>query len=299
MILSILKIIGVIILVMLFLILLVVLLVLVFPITYQFDGSYYDKMDAKVRIRYAPVGFRVMVSYDQGGCLYVVRLFGGVVMTNTDVRLSWLGRKFFSHTVREKTETSDKQNVFDEDRKETQDNAFFDSEKREYDKQDAMDNLETEKKKNPFLFKKIQEKRTCLKRRFHDTIQGMKNWKKKKETLDKLFRSKRFQTAKTDCIKYCKRFWGIIKPGCLEGNIRFGFEDPSTTGKVLGICSVFLCIYQNYLDISPDFDNACLEGDIKGNGKIYPGALLVLAIQVISNKNLIKVTKKVQTIIEA
>ena len=51
--------------------------------------------------------------------------------------------------------------------------------------------------------------------------------------------------------------------------------------------------------IHPDFEKACFDGNLRGKGKIYLGAVLILLLKIVWNKNLIKVTKKVQTIIEA
>jgi len=49
----------------------------------------------------------------------------------------------------------------------------------------------------------------------------------------------------------------------------------------------------------PDFEKKCLDGNLKGKGKIFLFPIVKLILKVILNKNLIKVTKKVQTIIEA
>lgn len=62
---------------------------------------------------------------------------------------------------------------------------------------------------------------------------------------------------------------------------------------------MFLPLYQGFLDVQPDFEKKCLDGNLKGKGKIYLFSIVKLALKVIFNKNLIKVTKKVQTIIEA
>lgn len=127
----------------------------------------------------------------------------------------------------------------------------------------------------------------------------MQQYSKKKDALIKVYHSKRFELAKDDLKRYTKQFFRIIKPSRLEGRIHFGLDDPAYTGQLLGGLAWIYPLYQKYLTIEPDFENACLEGHLKGKGKIFLGSICKLALQVVFNKNLIKVTKKVQTIIEA
>ena len=116
MIISILKIIGWAVLIILLIILFLLLIVLTVPVCYRLDISRYGKTDGNVRVTFVPLGFCADVSYKDDKLQYVVRVLGGVVMTNTQVKLSWLGRKLFPDIkedmeVEEHTETAQKENT--------------------------------------------------------------------------------------------------------------------------------------------------------------------------------------------
>lgn len=154
-------------------------------------------------------------------------------------------------------------------------------------------------KKRSSFFKKMKQKIASVKRKWNNFLKKLRILKEKKEELLKVYHSKRFEVAKKDVIIYLKELFKIVKPNILEGNVQFGFEDPALTGEVLGIAAMLLPFYDNFLTIQPDFTEKHLEGYLKGKGKIYLFSLLKLIIKVKFNKNLIKVIKKVQTIIEA
>lgn len=85
-----------------------------------------------------------------------------------------------------------------------------------------------------------------------------------------------------------------ILPRKLKGNILFGFEDPSKTGQILaGIC-MFYPFYYKKLNISPDFTQAILLGDIEIKGRIYLAYFVKTAIRVFFDKNIQYVWKKLK-----
>ena len=96
MILGILKGIGIALLIILGILLLLIAVVLFVPIRYRFDITYLERADGSVEVRWAPVLLKAVVRLVDNRPEYVVRLFGGIVMTNTEQKLSWIGRKFFA-----------------------------------------------------------------------------------------------------------------------------------------------------------------------------------------------------------
>ena len=64
----------------------------------------------------------------------------------------------------------------------------------------------------------------------------------------------------------------------------FGFEDPATTGKVLGATSIFYGIYGDKLELEPDFDKTVLYGKYKFKGRIRMCSLLIVALKLYRNK---------------
>ena len=68
------------------------------------------------------------------------------------------------------------------------------------------------------------------------------------------------------------RVFKHIAPKKGSGKIEFGFEDPATTGEVLGIISMFYAFYGNHIDVIPNFKNTnMLEADfyIKGRIRVF------------------------------
>lgn len=299
MILTVLKIIGIVLLVILGLLIFILGMLLFVPIRYQFAGSSDSGFEADVMVKWAPVLLKATVLYKDKRIEYVIKLLGGVVMTNTDVKLSWLGKKFFSFDDEEEErknsfvgssgidEASPKQEIHDSSSEAGLENHNKSSSKRNRNKQYKS------------LAGRIQQKRKIFRGKLHELINKIKEINKKKENLLKVYHSKRFEVAKKDIISYIKQLFLIIKPDELEGYIHFGMDDPAVTGQVLGIAAMALPLYDEFLTIQPDFEQACIEGNLKGNGKIRLFFLLKLALKVIFNKNLIKVTKKVQTIMES
>lgn len=309
MILSVLKMIGIIFLIIIGLLIFILGLVMFVPIRYRFEGSYQEALDGEVYVRWAPAMLKASVHMRNNRPEYIVKLFGGVIMTNTDQKISWIGRKFFS---------------FDEDVQIKEDDFREEAEEKKlFAKKSGTENdLKEEISKEQFVEKEAEEKKekkkTEKKKKKHISILDkirriLKKWKEKwniflkkikeigdkKDALLKVYHSKRFELAKQDIKAYLKKVLLIIKPDKLEGFLHFGLEDPAITGKILGILAMILPLYQGFLTIDPDFTKRCLDAALKGKGKIFLFPIVKLAIKVILNKNLIKVTKKVQTILEA
>lgn len=288
------KVIGMVILAVIGLLLLVLLLLLSLPIRYRFSGSYYDVLQGTVDVRWFPLGFRVELVYKDNRLAYVVKLFGGVVFTNTERKLSLLGRKLSAADSKEEQE--DLGVTYEEEKTEPNFKIFSEGEK------EASVKEEPAAKKTP--------KRLSIWERIQSGFDGWVDWCKKignklkkirdkKEMLLRIYHSKRFEVAMQDVTAYVKELCSIFRPRNLRGKVHYGFDDPATTGQATGILATALPLYDGFLTIFPDFENKCLEGELVGDGRIYLFPIVRLALKVFFNKNLIKVIKKVQTIIEA
>ncbi|MBQ4057433.1 MAG: DUF2953 domain-containing protein [Lachnospiraceae bacterium] len=317
MILSILKVIGIVILVILALLILILGILLFVPIRYQLSGEYKENAKADVLIKWTPILLKVTANYRDKKFEYIVRMFGGVVMTNTDVPLSWLGKKFFDSSKKEKDDNFDdgKEVVKKEVESPLDEKNSISNDESELvieanDKSDASYKLNDEKRKiglekkkhhphKKSIIYKFRKKIGDVKVRINRFVHKLQKLNDKREALIKVYHSKRFQVAKTDLILYIKTLWFIIRPKKLEGYIHFGFEDPAVTGQALGVIGMFLACYDSFLTIAPDFEKSCIDGYLNGSGKFRLFPLVKLLIKIILNKNLIKVIKKVQTIIEA
>ncbi len=76
---------------------------------------------------------------------------------------------------------------------------------------------------------------------------------------------------KGEIVKYTLRFVKelifAIKPKKFKANITIGFEDPSNTGKFLGISAVILEFLPLDIYLSGDFENEIFEGILETKGK--------------------------------
>lgn len=304
MILTILKVIGIILLMIVALLLWILGSLLFIPIRYQFAGTYQNMAEGDACIRWTPLWLKIFAKMKDGKVEYTVYLFGGIIMTNTDAKVSWLGRKLFSDKDENGEEKSEEERINAKQTEEEQESIA----KQQLEVKEEQKDIQPKKKKEGCLDTEKKEKtkkqhkksiKTKIKKQYAIFLNKLKRVKKKKEAFIQLFRSKRFTLAKNDVILYIKEIFSIIKPDKLKGYIKFGFEDPATTGQVLGGVSIALSYYYKFLDIEPDFTRNCFEGKVKGKGKIFLFSVVKLLVKVMLNKNLIKVVKKVQTIIEA
>ena len=138
-----------------------------------------------------------------------------------------------------------------------------------------------------------------IKKKYADIKQKLSKLNKKKDSLVKVYKSKRFEKAKADVIRYIKDILRAIKPQHVEGRVHFGLDDPATTGEILGGLATVLSLYDGFLDIRPDFERQVIEGLLKGYGKIRLWSFARIAVKVIFSKNLMMVVKRVKTIVEA
>ena len=324
MILSILKIIGIILLIIVAVIIFIVLVVLLAPIRYRFSGNFGDALEGEAVVRWRPVFFKAEAVYRNKEFQYTVSLFGGVVMTNTQKKLSWLGRKLFGDDERELSKaskkadkkpppknrqaagkTAEKKEILQENSGYTADGQaeeedFFSERNGEaFSENHIKTGQHTQHEKKESFFQRFQKKRKELQRKWREFVRTVRKLNHKKEALLTLYHSKRFEQVKLDLKQYMGTVIQIIKPEHLEGYIRFGLDNPANTGYIFGIAAMFIPLYQGFLTVEPDFTEQIHRGFLRGNGKIRLISVVKLAIKVILNKNLIKVTKKVQTILEA
>lgn len=90
-----------------------------------------------------------------------------------------------------------------------------------------------------------------------------------------------FLKAKKEAFKLLNR----LKPSKLAARLRIGFSDPCTTGKALAGLSLLYPVVGEHLDITPDFENRVLQGDIYVKGRIHGYYFLVLCWNLVWCRN--------------
>lgn len=112
-------------------------------------------------------------------------------------------------------------------------------------------------------------------------------------SLHTFLQSEEFKGAVAVVLSEGKGAIGHIRPRTIKGSVRFGFEDPSLTGQLLGVISLCYPWYHKTLQIYPYFDRKILEGDCILKGRICVGKLALIALRLYRNQNIKTVIKQV------
>ena len=143
---------------------------------------------------------------------------------------------------------------------------------------------------------KIKEKIAAIKAKLRKIGNIFKKLKNKKEKLEAIFLSKEgratIRRLKVQTFKILKH----LKFKKLRGRLHFGFDDPATTGKVLGMASILYPMYRESLKFEPDFNGAVIDGELYIRGRIRLFNLLLPAAKVKFDKGFNKMLKDIKNL---
>lgn len=298
----ILKIIGIILAVILGLILLVICIVLFVPICYKAD------LHGSGNARELTV--HAKVSWLFGLIKAVFALENG--KTDLSVRIAW--KKFGdSDPVEDKAEDrieekpkpekkavmQEKQVIQGEEKQDDTTNRITDkavedqTEKAEKSEQSAKTRPESTEKKqrkkkdrkedsdSASKIEQITEKIKCTYHKFCDKINEITEKKDKiSDFLTDETHKNAFLKLKNEAFHLLKK----LKPKKIQGEITFGFEDPSLTGRLLAWISMIYPWIGEHTDITPDFEHRTLSGELSIRGRLYVITPVVTAIRLILSK---------------
>ena len=298
----ILKIIGIILAVILGLILLVICIVLFVPICYKAD------LHGSGNARELTV--HAKESWLFGLIKAVFALENG--KTDLSVRIAW--KKFGdSDPVEDKAEDrveekpkpekkavmQEKQVIQGEEKQDDTTNRITDkavedqTEKAEKSEQSAKTRPESTEKKqrkkkdrkedsdSASKIEQITEKIKCTYHKFCDKINEITEKKDKiTDFLTDETHKNAFLKLKNEAFHLLKK----LKPKKIQGEITFGFEDPSLTGRLLAWISMIYPWIGEHTDITPDFEHRTLSGDLSIRGRLYVITPVVTAIRLILSK---------------
>lgn len=333
--LTILKIIGIILLVLLGLILAVAAVILLVPIRYQGEGTCEGKVlsgSAKVTWFFHLLSLDISLSADKK--VFRVRLFGRVIYPKTEKNKKKSKKektksqpKKQKKKKKEKSQLEGKEQPVPEEKSpeeqkqeietvyepqasipELPKSQTFQS---EYDsdtkqaKSKAPQELQKTKKSKPhrnlaaFIKLKIEtikKKLLAIKDKFLATRSKLQKNKTKIEYWKKLLTSEPMKQAIAVLWKYTKGLLRHILPQKLTGCIRFGFDDPSMTGKVLAYLSMLYPCTKDNLSVEPEFETEelILEGNLAFRGRIRLGYLVYVVLRVILDKNIRRQYKRLR-----
>lgn len=271
----ILKIIGLIVLGILGLILAILLIVLLVPVRYRAEVSYHNRIKGSAGVSWLLHILSCKIVYDTELDV-VIRVLGFPIGRERE--------KPFSEAEDDKDEPKETIIPVPEKALEKTPEATEVPEeasgKADTPKSDKPLHIKSEKrgkKKNPFSFERICDKLKRIRQK-KDEIFSYLTDEENKKTLGLLWRQ-------------CKAIVMHILPTRIRGWLKFGFEDPYTTGQVLMYISPFYKWYSKQFQLIPVFEAAALEGDVKLKGRIRVGTVIVLGIRMMLDKNFRKLIR--------
>lgn len=141
------------------------------------------------------------------------------------------------------------------------------------------------KKKCQKSSKWIQGIYNKIKYTFEKICDTIKTLLEKKDKLLEFIEDEIHRSAFFTALKELRRLLRFLKPKRVEADLHFGFEDPSITGKVLGLISMIYPFLGEHTNIQPDFEQKILEGNIAISGKLRVLYVVIMGWNLIWNKN--------------
>lgn len=285
MVLHILAVIGIILLCILAFLLLLALAILFIPVRYRIQFSYLGKEAVAGRFTWLFRVLHIPVSYRDGQISYELRVFG--------INLS----KIFGR--RKKKTTKDQKS-----KKSTQ-TPRKNSKTTEKPKESLEENIITEEtdvsclKQNITFFKKIKEAFQLIRDLWRKWLRFLKKEKELAKRIRKYIAFLRDDSV-SDMVCILKdnviHLWRKLKPKKIKGYLHFGTGDPCSTGEILGVLSFLYVAGRGELRIVPEFDEACLEGEIEIRGRITVFTLLWILYKVVFSEEWDKFQKAYQKV---
>lgn len=93
-------------------------------------------------------------------------------------------------------------------------------------------------------------------------------------------------------LRQALRLLRHILPRRVCGRIRFGFDDPYTTGQILAYASPFYALYAKKLTLIPVFGESVFEGEGEASGRVRVGTAALAVACVFFDRNFRKLMKE-------
>lgn len=195
-----------------------------------------------------------------------------------------------SENASSKDAIQDKENVSQENKTDTikANTETEESNNKDDDTEDNTEEFIKVEKQNIFLriYSKIKAIISKIKYRFIkfcDTIKKIcKNVNDLKEFISDDNTKEAFIFLKEEALVLLKH----IRPRRIKGYVHFGFDDPSYTGKLLGLIYMILRGSPKEFRINADFENKVFDGEVHAKGRVQCYLLLIVGIRLYKNDNL-------------
>ncbi len=286
--LTILKIIGFILLGILALLLAIVLAVLFVPVRYRMEGSRYDEWKASIKFSWLLHILSFHAVYD-GELNTSLRIFGfhfrrredeedfegaagdlaeDAVENMADHDAGELADVTDEKRTEQTGRPSEERQTAEEPQRTSADSSRSSSEK-------AAKKKRTSRKK-AFPITKIYDRLLAIKEKLTEVYETLK---KEEKTLKLIWKQ----------VKVLVRH---ISPRRARGKVRFGFDDPYTTGQVLAYISPFYGRYAKGVKIIPVFEEPVLDGELYIRGRIRVGTAVWIILTLWRDQSIRKLWKQ-------
>ncbi|PKM68056.1 MAG: hypothetical protein CVU95_05260 [Firmicutes bacterium HGW-Firmicutes-2] len=289
------------------LLLLLLNIILWVPIRYQVYGSKYDAILAYGQVDYLFGLIRLRLRYDGDGVQYTVHILWFKVHDSEGVKKKDVKPRKVENATHLNQENQVKkelpQKATDEKRTEIKDLVI----EEQVESKESVTQIKEIKTKEPELVKEepIKDKKSFKLPKFSKRKKDKKNKENNEKTSDpsvleqiksgiELLRSDKHKGVLKFVLGKVHKMIKSILPRHIEADIIFGFDDPATTGLVLGGISMFYPCYGNTVDVIPNFEEVMFEGDIKIRGKIVIGVLVYYGLRIIIDKRVRSIIKAVR-----
>lgn len=304
-ILTILKMIGMILVVLLLILVVLIAAVLWIPFRYKVKASKQDEIHAAVRLSWMLHFIHIVILYEEKKLGFVIRILGIPIYDSErpkKVKKPKKAKKKKIVTKTSKTKNVSDPTVLEEKKAETDSKETVllpireseDDEKKVTDEAVKPSNQKGGMKSrikqiiNTILSipKKIKEFFIGIRKTMVKLIGAVQKIMAYPGKIKEFLKDEKNKSAISMIWQTIRRLVKHVSPRRVKGEIIFGFDDPCTTGQVLGGASVaYAYLGLKYVRFIPDFEKARSEGWLEVRGRVYSFTVLRIVIRLILDKN--------------
>ncbi len=211
-----------------------------------------------------------------------------------NVRIAW--KKLNQGAIEEEAEKEEPQKIMQE-QTETE---IYNEQLKTDDPISEMDAPEgdegNEKTLNSKRKKKTKKKESKIRYKIQKLCDKIKKIKQTKDVVVTFLTDEIHQDAWRQLKRELIRILVYLKPKKIKGTLRFGFEDPYKTGVLLAVLSVLYPVYQENLNIYPDFEEQIIKGDLMIRGRIRIFFFVKVMVRLLLNRNVRRTYKDIKKI---
>lgn len=287
-----LKIIGIIIAAILGILVLLLCIVLFVPFRYEIKGrsdGTVATLKGKIKVTWLLHLFRADVYYKEQKLIWRIRFAwfkrmagkkGGIQNENEETK----GQTISEDVDEEPEEIKSSEGVREEFKK-TEENLEEVVEELSADDKKSEENTEKTEKKRRSLLQKIQALVKKIKCTFQRLCDRIKLLTEKKEKLTQFVQDeihiRAYESVKKELLWYLKK----LRPKKIEAVLKYGFDDPSYTGKLLAVLAVLYPFMSEDTEIIPDFEHQVFQGTFAVCGKVRVSHIAHVAWKLFWNKD--------------